>query len=369
MSKHQHNVFSSTRASILLGPLLAAGLIACDPLGSDSGSDDSDGTPPVFNRIVGSSQAGFVNGRHDLARFANPVNVEVASDGRVYVADFDNDAIRVISTEGVVSTLLSDSTVTGTFSRPFGLTIAPDSFLYVQTDANDSGLRDNTTGTIWRVDRGTGAATVIARNLGRPRGLQALPDGRIALSDFVNHVITIINPVTPTTPVETVLAGANGTSGFMDATGAAARFNAPYGLALMSDGSLLVADQNNHRLRQITVPGGVVTTFAGSGTNGEQNGPVATATFSFPQDVALVGANVYVADHDNFLIRRIKAGTVTTEAGNGTQGFVDGTGTSASFFGMEGIALNAAGTLLWIADGDNGDDQPFNRVRRLTVVP
>ncbi|MGH8528867.1 MAG: hypothetical protein ACRETN_03350 [Nevskiales bacterium] len=305
-----------------------------------------------------------MDGPHDVARFSNPVNVEVASDGRVYVADFDNDAIRVISTTGVVSTLVRPADVLPlTFSRPFGLTIAPDGFLYVQTDGNDVGARDATTGTVWRVDLGTGMATVVARNLGRPRGLQALANGMIAMSDLAHHVVTILNPATG---VETLLAGANDTPGFVNAAGPAARFSRPYGLALLPDGSLLVADQDNDRLRQVTLAG-VVTTFAGTGVAGTQNGPVATASFNAPQDVAIAGADTYVADHDNFLIRRINAGNVTTQAGNGMQDFADGEGSAASFFGMEGIALNASGSILWIADGNNGNGDPFNRVRRLNV--
>lgn len=356
-----------TRPTVVLFTLAAACMVllaGCDPIDNDSGTDDSSGSSGS-SRIWGAGSPGLVNGSQSASRFNNPVNVEVAADGTVYVADFDNDAVRAIAPNGNVSTLAAMPAN----SRPFGLTIAADGFLYVQTDGNAAGQRDSAvgTGTLWRVNRTTGAVTQIATGLGRPRGLQGLPDGRIALSDPSRHDITIINP---NTAAETLLAGANGTSGFVDATGAAARFNAPYGLALSSDGlSLLVADQNNHRIRQIVLASGVVTTFAGTGANGNTNGTTTAASFSFPQDVALAGANVYVADHDNFLIRRIKAGAVTTEAGSGTQGFADGTGTSASFFGLEGIAITADGTTLWIADGDNGDDLQFNRVRRLTVVP
>lgn len=187
-----------------------------------------------FNRIWGTEQAALVNGDAVTARFSNPVNVEVAADGTVYVADFDNDAVRMISSSGAVSTLVRQST----FSRPFGLALAADGTLYVQTDANDLGARDSTTGTIWRVNPGTGAVAVVARNLGRPRGIQVLADGRIAMSDVAHHVISILDPATGSV---TPLAGAADEAGFEDATGAAARFNRPYGLARLSDGALLVA--------------------------------------------------------------------------------------------------------------------------------
>ena len=333
-------------------------LTACDSDNNDLFVDACSSS-----RIFGSSQAGLVNGCANVARFSNPANVEVDPTGRVFVADFDNDAVRVISTSGIVSTLVSSTSVTppATFSRPFGLTFAPNGRLYVQTDGNDTGQRDGTTGTIWEVNLTTRLATVVARNLGRPRGIQALQNGNIALSDLTHHTISILNPATA---VVTPLAGANDTPGFADGTGNIARFNRPYGIALLTDGSLLVADQNNHRLRRITMLG-EVTTVAGGATPGNTNGPVATARFNFPQDVAVVGTAAYVADHDNFLIRRILNGVVTTEAGSGTQGFADGEGASAQFFGLEGIAVTLDGNTLWIADGNNGTGQPFNRVRRL----
>jgi len=346
-------------------PLLAVGLASCDPLGDDD--DDSDDNAAVFGRIAGSSETGFVDGAHDVARFSNPVNVEVAADGRVYVADFDNDAIRVINSQGVVSTLLRPANVAPlTFARPFGLTITPDGTLYVQTDGNDTNMRDGNTGTIWRVNLTTGAASVVARNLGRPRGLLALDNNTLAMSDPAHHVISTLNLATG---VETTLAGTADQAGFVNAAGGAARFNGPYGLARLPNGSLLVADSNNHRLREVTLAG-VAGTFAGTGANTPvTNGPALGATFNFPQDVAVSGLNVYVADHNNFLIRRINGGTVFTQAGNGMRGFADGEGIAASFNGMEGIALDASGATLWIADGNNGESatQPHNRVRRLSV--
>lgn len=308
----------------------------------------------------GSSDAGLVDGPVASARFSNPVNVAVASNGTVYVADFDNDAVRAISTSGQVTTLTDQDN----FSRPFGMTVAADGTLYVQTDANDLGERSPETGTVWKIDRSTGVATVVARNLGRPRGIAALADGRIALSDLVHNTISILNPsngnVTP-------VAGNSGTAGFADGSGTSALFSRPYGLAAMADGSLLVADQSNHRLRRVTLSGDV-TTFSGTGTAGATNGPVATATFNAPEGVAIASnGTIYVADHDNHMVRRISGGQVFTQAGNGNAGYAEGNGTEAEFFGLEGLALAPGGRVLWVADGNNGDGGPYNRVRRLTV--
>ncbi|MBL6752019.1 MAG: hypothetical protein ISP90_15980 [Nevskia sp.] len=338
-----------TRAGLAL--LLAAGMAACD---------DNTQVSAAFNRIWGSSEAALVDGDAATARFSNPVNVAVAADGTVYVADFDNDALRAISPTGLVSTVVKQAN----FSRPFGLTLSADgATLYVQTDANDTGQRNGTTGTIWALNRATGGIAVVARNLGRPRGILALADGRIVMADLVRNVISTLDPGTGTVvPV----AGQDGVAGFANGHGTAASFARPYGMALMPDGSILVADQTNNAIRQLTLAGDV-TTFAGSGALGLQNGPVATATFNGPQDVAVSGGNVYVADTENHVIRLIAGGSVSTEAGDGVAGFVDATGTAAEFFGLEGIALTADGTVLWMADGNGGNGDPFNRVRRLMV--
>jgi hypothetical protein len=137
-------------------------------------------------------------------------------------------------------------------------------------------------------------------------------------------------------------------------------------MALNGDNSILVADQTNNRIRRVTLTG-VVTTFAGTGAEGMQNGSVATATFDGPQGVAIAGENIYVADTFNHVIRRITGGQVTTQAGDGIAGFVDAEGTAAEFFGLEGISVTPDGSVLWIADGSGGEDVPFHRVRRLRV--
>ncbi|HSI73792.1 MAG TPA: hypothetical protein VK934_11515, partial [Fimbriimonas sp.] len=318
-----------------------------------------DNVSPDFVRVWGTGEPDLIDGNHLNARFDNPVNVEVAANGSVYVADFYNEAIRVIGTDNQVSTLV----VQPNFSRPFGLTRFGET-LYVQTDANDLGQRDSTTGTIWSVDRFTGDATVVARNLGRPRGIVALSDGRIVLSDLVMNTISILDPGTGNV---TPLAGRPGEAGFVNGNGTDALFSRAYGVAIMNDGSILVADQNNNAIRRVTLTG-QVSTFAGTGVAGSLNGPVATATFNHPGDVSVVGSTVYVADHDNHVIRKIVGGVVSTVAGNGSAGFVDSESNLLDeFFGMEGIAVTADGSSLWIADGSNGEPEPYNRVRRIRL--
>lgn len=331
--------------------------------GCGGGSGGGVGVPisSSARTLAGASASGTTDGALAVARFSNPVNVAVDNVGNVYVCDFDNDRVRKISTAGVVSTLVNQAN----FQRPFGITLAPDGSLYVQTDANDSGSRDGTTGTVWKVNLAGGGATVVARNLGRPRGLAALSNTQIVLVDLVQDDVRILNPTNGTI---TPLAGLRGSSGSANGTGNAARFDRPYGPAITSDKKILLADQNNNCLRLVT-QAGVVTTFAGTGTAGYKDGTTAEAQFSAPEDVDIdTRGFIYVSDVGNHRIRRISpSGKVQTLAGDGVQGYRDGNGLTAEFYGQEGLAVSKDNSKLVVADGNGGDGSNFNRVRVLDI--
>lgn len=326
----------------------------------DAGTPDDCEVPALtggVSTLAGCGAAGTSDGERDVARFANPVNVAIGADGEVYVADFDNNRVRVIERDGSTRTLIEQEN----FARPFGLAVV-GSTLYVQTDDNDRGEHSDMTGTIWRVDTATGAASVVARDLGRPRGLLALPGGRLAISDHKHHAVRLIDIATGAV---SDLAGSFDQAGMTDARGGAARFSAPYGLALLPDGRIAVADYGNNRIRAIELDGDV-TTLAGTGTAGAADGGAAAASFDAPQDVAADSAgNLYVADSDNFQIRKLTAdGQVITLVGDGTGGYRDSAELlDARIFGLEGIDVSADGTRLVIADGSRGDDGPYHRVR------
>jgi glucose/arabinose dehydrogenase len=326
-----------------------------------SGCGGNGSSGPVVNQanVYGVPQEGFVDGPVAKAEFGNPAKVEVGPDGSVYVADYDNNAIRVISPNGIVGTVVKQAN----FVQPFGLTFSKDGFLYVSTDWNDQGRKDDTSGTLWQVDVKNKTATVVQRNLGRPRGLRAISSTQIAMADLFHDTISIIDT---TTKVVTVIAGAADQTGHVNASGSAARFNGPYGMTQLPDGSLLVVDCNNNCIRRVTLAG-EVSDYAGSTSAGLKNGPAATATFLNPEDVAYSNGNAYVADTGNHVIRRIGSGTVSTEAGNGKAGFVVAPGTSAEFYGLEGIAILPGSRTLWIADGNEGDGSNHNHVRKITV--
>jgi sugar lactone lactonase YvrE len=146
-----------------------------------------------------------------------------------------------------------------------------------------------------------------------PFGLAAAPDGRLFVSDAgSSHRIRQI-------AVDgTVSTLAGGGRGFADGHGSAARFATPSGLAVAPDGTLVVADTGNHAIRRVT-PEGVVTTVAGDGTAGYVDGPSARARFDAPVGVAVDAAGrIFVADTYNDRVRVIDPdGQVRTLAGGG----------------------------------------------------
>jgi DNA-binding beta-propeller fold protein YncE len=184
------------------------------------------------------------------------------------------------------------------------------------------------------------------------------------MANLTQHQIQILNPISGDL---TNLAG-SGDPGFDNGTGTAAKLNRPYGLALLPDGDMLVADQSNNRIRRVTASG-VVSTFAGTGAIGSGNGNRTSATFNGPQDIKYnqLDNALYVADTLNHIIRKIDGDTVTTIAGNGMPGYVEGIGTAASFFGLEGIGVDLRNNDLIVADGSRGEDEPYHRVRRVNL--
>jgi sugar lactone lactonase YvrE len=188
-----------------------------------------------------------------------------------------------------------------------------------------------------------------------PFGVAVVADGTVYVADAGES--NRVRKVTPQGEVST-LAGA--AEGFADGAGAAASFNTPSALASDSAGNLYVADTGNNRLRKVT-PEGVVTTLAGDGGAGFRDGPASRAQFDSPVGVASDGeGNVYVADTYNDRVRLItKDGTVRTLAGSGATGNADGAGDAASFDTPCGVAVSAAGEV-YVADTGN------NRLRRIT---
>jgi len=154
-----------------------------------------------------------------------------------------------------------------------------------------------------------------------------------------------------TTGVLTAVAG-NAASGFSGDNGPAtsAQLGAPSGVAVDSAGNLYIADDGNSRVRKVS--NGVIATVAGNGTAGfsGDNGPAASAELGFVSDVAVDPAgNLYIADPNNYRIRKVSNGVITTVAGGGFSLGDNGPATSAALTEPVGVAVDTAGNL-YIAD-------------------
>ncbi len=158
------------------------------------------------------------------------------------------------------------------------------------------------------------------------------------------------------TVIVTVLAG-DGTAGFRDGDGAQAEFNRPWNIYADAQGNIFVTDENNQRIRKIT-PSGVVSTFAGNGTVGYMDGSGTSAEFRFP--IGLAGdaqGNIYVAGQNNRVRKITSSGVVSTLAGDGN--YYTGTTTSNSIPEPYGISVDTQGNIYVGCTGDY-------RIRKVT---
>lgn len=279
--------------------------------------------PLTITTVAGTpGSAGSTNGTGAAARFNFPLGVAIDGEGNGYIADESNHVIRKITAAGVVTTLAGQ--------------------------AGSAGDTD-----------GTGAAA----RFHSPSAVVIDGTGNLFVADTLNHTIRRITPAGEVT----TLAGLAGTAGSTDGTGAAARFDAPQALALNPAGSVLhIADTGNHTIRRLTIATGAVTTFAGSpGTAGSTNATGAAARFNAPTGLAAdAQGRLFVADAGNNTIRAIStAGAVTTLAGvAGSAGAADGLGTAARFNEPSSLALDNAGTHLYVLDSEN------HTLRRIVVA-
>jgi sugar lactone lactonase YvrE len=195
----------------------------------------------------------------------------------------------------------------------------------------------------------------VAAQVNRPFCVLPDPYGNLFIADHDNHAIRKVSP----TGLVSTFAGSTAW-GMADGTGTIAQFNYPFGLAFDSAGVLYVAEECSHRIRKIT-PGGVSSTIAGNGSAGLKDGSGTQACFNQPIGISLGSqGNLYIADYGNHCIRKITpGGVVSTIAGSGSSGYLDGTGTQAVFFSALDLTVDNLG-YVYVSDWQN------NRIRRIT---
>ncbi|TSJ43606.1 hypothetical protein FO440_05285 [Mucilaginibacter corticis] len=214
----------------------------------------------VVSTIAGNTIIGYLDGAAAKAEFYNPTATVEDATGNVYVADRSNNLIRKITPAGVVSTFVgyrattgySQATVPGyvdgdattaAFNFPAALTIDAAGNLYVADYRNNAIRMVTPAGNVTTYAGGL----VFPAFLGSPNGIVMDAQGNMFISDNNGRILEITK-----NKVLYVLAGANA-SGYTDGVGAAARFSNPQSLTLDGQGNLYVADFNNNVIRKITI--------------------------------------------------------------------------------------------------------------------
>jgi len=239
----------------------------------------SSGVRQVFAGSVGNP--GNVNGKGIAARFNAPSGIVADSLGNLYVADTNNNAIRKVDRQANVTTYSQQIVSTPT-------SIAIDLYSYIVT-TNTIGNNINIIkpdGTV-SVIAGSGASgqadgTPRVATFNAPQGIAINSfNTQLYIADTGNHIIRKMD----TQYNVTTIAGTAGAAGYVDATGSSARFSSPTGLAFNQEGYLFVADTGNNTIRKINTTTLEVTTIAGYGVQGDDNGDGANATFMRPNSL------------------------------------------------------------------------------------
>lgn len=267
------------------------------------------------------------------------------------------DALAVVEEESLTVSTLAGSDSAGLvdgigsiarFNYPCGMVTDPAGNLYV-ADHSNHVIRKITPEGIVSTYAGTGTAGLddghrSEATFNNPYGLAMDSDGNLYVGDVANHAIRKIS----TDGTVQTLAG--GRKGFSDREGDLAMFNHPYGIAVDAQKNVYVADSYNNRIRKIT-PAGSASTVAGNGNDGFVDGAGETAEFYVPIGIVIdAQGNLYVGDEGNSSIRKITPdGAVTTLAGNGQFSFADGVGRDAIFNAPGALAIDAEGNL-FVAD-------------------
>jgi hypothetical protein len=323
--------------------------------------------------------SGSSDGAGAVARFNNPLGVATDGAGHLFVADTGNHTIRQIDVAtGTVTTLAGAAGMSGSSDGT-----GPAARLYFPSSIASDGagqlfVADWYNDTIRQIEIATGIVTTLAGTTGMsgsndatgtaarfrsPWGIASDSAGHLFVSDSGNHTIRQIEIATG---VVTTLAGSAGTSGNSDGTGTAARFDTPRGVARDGAGHLFIGYTFNHTIRQIAIATGVVTTIAGSAqVSGGSDNTGTAARFNGPWSVASDGAgHLFIADTYNNAIREIviATGAVTAFAGLvGAPGSGDGTGTAARLWSPTGLASDGVGNL-FVADAYK------NTIRKIVIA-
>ncbi len=327
----------------------------------------------LISTIAGSGPIGLLAGGYSgdggpatTAQLHGPMGLKVDGNGNLYVVDGFNSRIRKVAVgSGIITTVagggLSRSSssdggpaTAAALVDPWGLAIDPSGHLYI-ADAGDHRIRKVApeSGVISTV-AGNGSVEVFgdggpatAAGLFGPRAVASDASGNLVIADSSANRI---RRVAAGTGIISTIVG-TGSPGFSGDGGpaTAAQLYSPEGVVFDRSGDLLIADNNNHRVRKVSAATGTISTVAGNGAGGGPNfgdfsgdgGPATAAALFWPYGLAIdASGNLYIADYGNKRVRKVSAstGVISTVAGSGS-GALAGDGGPATSAGLNPISL------------------------------
>jgi len=320
-----------------------------------------------INTVAGTGTAGFSGdgAAATSAQLNYPEGVAVNSTGVVYVGDSNNYRVRQFTVGGNISTvagngsptvetLLNNAAPLGVVLQyPYGIAIDSAKDIFVAESHNfmvrelvhSSNQVDFFAGNGTYGDTGDGGPATSAE-LSYDFGVAKDSAGNVYIADSYNQIIRVVNSA----GVISTFAGTPGRGGFNGDGGPAtsALLYYPNGVAVDTKGNVYIADYDNEVVRKVTA--GTISTIAGIGGRagyGGDGGPAISALLNLPTAVAVdPQGNVYIADYNNCRVREISAvtGIINTVAGNGACGFSgDGVAVENSIGYPQGVAVDANG--------------------------
>jgi sugar lactone lactonase YvrE len=332
----------------------------------------------IITTVAGTNRGGYSGdgGAAINAELYEPSTVALDVFGNLFITDMGNCRIRKVDTNGIITTVAGTNSqgysgdggaaISAKLNAPYGVAFDASGNLYFADNQNDRIRKVDTNGIITTVAgtnvwgySGDGSAAVNA-TLDRPQGVAFDAASNLYFADTENARIRKVD----TNGIITTVAGTN-SPGHSGDGGAAisAQLDGPSAVALDPSGNLYVAETQNARIRKVDT-NGIITTVAGTNSPGfsGDGGAAVNARLLWPTGVALdASGNQYIADQENNRIRKVAInGIITTVAGtNGSEFSGDGgVAVNAQLNWPAGVALDAAGNL-YIADSGN------NRIREV----
>lgn len=319
--------------------------------------------PPAEVAAFAGSDKGYSDGVGTSALFVEMYGIITDAQGNIYVSESATHRIRKITPDGVVTTFAGQGIqgyqdgpgAQALFIKPTGLATDASGNLYLAEYGAHRIRKITPDGTVSTL-AGSGLAggadgSAVDAQFNYPRCITADAQGNVYVGETYR-----IRKITPDGSVSTL---AGGTQGYVDATGAEAKFDSIADLTIDTQGFLYAADYFNNMIRKIS-PAGEVTTVAGNGATGSDDGLAAEASFDGPTGVAYHSdGSILVADSRGRRIRKVVPGiVVNTIAGNGSSGFGDGTAGNVTFNKPNAIAVDSQNNI-YVADN--------YRVRKITA--